>query len=354
MIIELRILIAIVVVGLAVWIFLISLEKRANRSEQKLARANKAVKDNIINHNSLWDIAFKHPQAEEIKRKLEEVIIGQSALVNALILSLFAGKHMLIQSLPGMAKTMAIKTLAQITGLKFGRIQWTPDLLPSDIVWLENAQTHEISKWPIFANIILFDEINRTTPKVQSAFIQAMEEGQVTIWHQTLDLPKPFLVFATSNPAGSKGVYDLPEAQLDRFGMCIRLDYPENEKNILKADSNANKSEQRTTEANNNFVGTEYFPSIESDYKKIQQIEASDEIIEYISWIIQKTRNTPEILVGCSPRSAKDLLWLAKTLARLKGKDVVEFEDIDSLIDLVLWHRITRKRGEKRELSEIL
>lgn len=346
MIIEFWILMGVLIVSGGVWLFFI-IQERAWKDEK--------LKSWKIDETRSWNwldrLEIIQAEAKQLKLELERVIIGQEGLIHGLIIWLFSGKHVLIQSLPGMAKTTAVKALAQISWLEFGRIQGTPDLLPSDIIWLElqsyNAtmlqdtgalkhwNTEAIKRGPIFANVVLFDEINRTTPKVQSAFIQAMEEGQVTIGHETLDLPKPFIVYATCNPLGSKGVYDLPEAQLDRFGLSISLDYPKNEREIII-------NEQKPTEASRAELAIDF----DLTRKHIQTVEASEEIIDYISWIIQKTRTMSEsILVWCSPRAGKDLVWLAKTAAFLAWKKSVDQTDVDILIETVLSHRIVWKRG---------
>ncbi len=342
--------------AISFWLYFLLQEKdTASAIKQTAQRPAKDI-------SWLDSLQFTHPVAVALREQLETEIIGQKGLINGLILGLIAGKHVFVQSLPGMAKTTAVKALAQASGLSFGRIQGTPDLLPSDIIGIETiaesgklnsafgpagAKGQVIRKWPLFANIILFDEINRTTPKVQSALMECMQEGQVTIGHQTLELPKPFLVFATANPSGSKGVYDLPEAQLDRFGLSIVLDYPDNERDILKTPQQQmphNKKKQK------NAV------DFESMYSDIEGIRISDASIDIINWIIQKTRQMPDaIVVGCSPRAAKDLLWLAKTTAYLSGGQSVEESHIMLLLESVLVHRMIRKKGvNKKDVLMIL
>lgn len=209
---------------------------------------------------------------------------------------------------------------------------WNNDSMTS---W-QHGSMAAIKKGPIFANILLFDEINRTTPKVQSAFIQAMEEKQVTIGHETLDLPWPFVVFATCNPLWSKGVYDLPEAQLDRFGLSIVLDYPKNERDILSETATSHQPP---------LISSAYKINFEATYKAIRNIIISEEIIDYIAWIIQKTRALPDIIsIWASPRAGKDLVWLAKTAAYLAWKKTVEQSDVDLLIESVLSHRLVWKK----------
>lgn len=331
MIVELRILVAIVLIGLIIWLYIIFQDKKFSSSVSRTKKSTVALP-------GLESLQFTHPMALRLQEHLEKVVIGQRALVNGLIVSLLAGKHVLVQSLPGMAKTTAIKTLAWITGLSFGRVQGTPDLLPSDIVGLEvldSANHTHLKQWPIFANIILFDEVNRTTPKVQSALMECMEERQVTIGHQTVSLPNPFVVFATANPIGSRGVYDLPEAQLDRFAMSVVLDYPDNEKDILRQS----KEQVQFHWDNDIMIG---FQTISDG---IDTVTVDDMCIDMISWIIQKTRQMPDvIIVGCSPRASKDLLYLAKAVAYLSWKTAVDKAHILLLMDSVLTHRIVWKK----------
>lgn len=248
-----------------------------------------------------------------------------------------------------MAKTMAVKSLASIVWLSFGRVQWTPDLLPTDLLgreFLRKQDTErdsgspdafgelDVKKWPIFHQIVLFDEINRTTPKVQSAFIQAMEEKQVTIGREILDLPKPFVVFATSNLSGSRGVYELPEAQLDRFGMCISLDYPDLEHTIIWGTADT----PRAHEQQNSGAVVIDFDLVQQE---IETVLVDDKIINYITALIKKTRELPNVIkVGCSPRSWKDLVRLSKTYAWLGKKSNVSRDMVDSLLEYVLDHRI--------------
>lgn len=343
MTIELGILLIILLVGLGVGLFLLWKEKQVNRtiSPEEIRKVSKPAHEYL----SSWIqfLTISQPQARTIQELLQKTIIGQPLLINGLLLSLFSGKHILIKSLPGMAKTLAIKNLAQILGLSFWRIQGTPDLLPSDLTGIQNREG-ETKKGPLFSNIVLFDEINRTTPKVQSACIQAMEEGQITIGTGSLELPSPFLVFATANPAWSKGVYDLPEAQLDRFGLSLELQYPENEEEIIRSGST--KIDSSTAKVQLDF---------EEIHKEIDKVEISDEMISLITNILQKTRNLPDLIeVGCSPRSGKDLVWITKTAAWLQGKTAVDKWDIESLCDSVLEHRIVWKRNKRTSLHQII
>ena len=341
MTIELGLLFIILGIGLSVGLFLLWKEKDTTivNSPSKAKKIVKLDHESLISGLQLLDIT--QTQAHTIKGLLQKTIIWQPLLINGLLLALFSGKHILIKSLPGMAKTLAIKNLAQIVGLSFGRIQGTPDLLPSDLTGLQTREW-ETKKGPLFSNIVLFDEINRTTPKVQSACIQAMEEGQITIANQSIDLPNPFLLFATANPAWSKGIYDLPEAQLDRFWLSLELQYPEHEiirSSSVKADT----------------IQTKVEIDFEKNRREIENITMSDEIITLITNILQQTRKIPDIIeVGCSPRSGKDLVWIAKTAAWLQGKTAVEKSDVEALCESVLAHRIVWKRNKQTPLNQII
>jgi len=333
---EFYFLLWIVVLGWWVWLFFIIQEK--NNEKQSLRPLNKKQKIEHktisivcgIQWKSLQHITIQQKIVLELQKKLESKIIGQPNFIVVLLLALFSWSHVFIQSVPGLAKTFAVKYLCELVWLSFGRIQWTPDLLPSDITGFEMADG-TVKSWVIMNNLILFDEINRATPKLQSAILQAMEERVVNIWNHHFTLPNPFIVFATANPSGSKGVYGLPEAQLDRFGLSITLDYPENEKEIVTWNT---RSVQWDT--------TTVWPI---DFKvcaeEIDRVAVDAELVESITRYLQCTRDSDSILIWCSPRAGKDLLYIAKTFAWMQDKHVVSQDDIDILVDYVRSHRIT-------------
>ena len=275
-----------------------------------------------------------------IKKELQKTIIGHENLINSLLISLITNSHILIEGVPGIAKTTAVKTLAQVCDLDFKRIQFTPDLLPSDIIGVEvyNPKTNEfqIKKGPIFANIVLADEINRAPAKVQSALLEAMQEKQVTIADESFKLDEPFIVLATQNPIEQEGTYPLPEAQLDRFLLKTIVGYnsPDEEIKIIEMLQNPPKIKK--------IINKE-------DIKKFQEIHKNihidKELIEYIVKIIDKTRNPDEeikeyIDYGASPRGTISLVNAAKANAMLKNKNYVTPLDIIEIANDVLRHRI--------------
>ena len=274
------------------------------------------------------------------KQEIQKAIIGHEKLINSMLIALISNGNILIEGVPGIAKTTAVKTLGIVCDLSFKRIQFTPDLLPSDITGVEiyNPKTNEfqIKKGPIFANLILADEINRAPAKVQSALLEAMQERQVTIGEETFKLPSPFMVLATQNPIEQEGTYPLPEAQLDRFMLKVKVGYNslEDEIKIIKMLQNP--------------------PSInkilnQEDILKLQEIQKTihidDELIKYIAKIVDYTRHPLNeikeyIELGASPRATISLVNAAKANAMLKEKDYVTPLDIIEIAPEVLRHRI--------------
>lgn len=287
---------------------------------------------------------------EKIQAVIDEmgkVVVGQERLINRLLVGLFTGGHVLLEGVPGLAKTLTINTLAKILDLHFQRIQFTPDLLPSDLVGtmiynpLKNE--FEVKKGPIFAQIILADEINRAPAKVQSALLEAMAEKQVTIGETTYLLDKPFLVLATQNPVEQEGTFPLPEAQVDRFMMKVFLNYldKDQELEVMRKMSNMDfKYEPKS------ILGLEDIQAIQ---KEINQITISETLEKYIIELIFATRNPADygltkeadyIQFGASPRASIHLNLAAKVMAYLAGRDYVLPEDIKEMTPDVLNHRI--------------
>ena len=278
-----------------------------------------------------------------LESSIHETIIGQNTLVRNVLISLFAGGHILLEWVPGLGKTLTMKTLAETLDFAFKRISFTPDLLPMDLIGTEVYDTkHGIfskRKWPIFTHILLADEINRTPPKVQSALLEAMEEHQVTIGDETMKLEEPFFVIATQNPLEHEWTYPLPEAQLDRFMMKIIITYPdiENEKQIL---ATMTKSKEVTKK-----------PQIEigdfcemRDYIR-EHVLVSDVLIEYVSNILDTTRQYTRtennlLSYGASTRAGIALIRTAQVLALLEGRNYILPEDIKTLAHDILRHRI--------------
>jgi len=286
-------------------------------------------------------------QIEKVKEQVHKKIVGQEELIDSILIWLFWKGHILIEWVPWLAKTMTVDTLSKAVDLKFNRIQFTPDLLPSDLIWTEiyNPKTWEfnIKKWPIFTNIVLADEINRSPSKVQSALLEAMAEKQVTIWNETFKLEEPFIVLATQNPVEQAWTYKLPEAQLDRFMMKTDVDYAEKEieKEIYK-------------KLNTDFYTTKVEKILtKEDVLNMQnilwKIYVSDNIYDYVSSIIDATRHPEKynlkeikkyIQYGISPRWGISLIDGAKVLAGINGRDFVLPEDIKQLTKKTLAHRL--------------
>lgn len=297
-------------------------------------------------------------QFETLKKAIGKVIVGQDTVVDQLLISILCNGHSLLVGVPGLAKTLLIKTVADVMDLSFKRIQFTPDLMPGDIVGaeiLDESRNFHFVKGPIFANIILADEINRTPPKTQAALLEAMQEKNVTAGGTVYKLPVPFFVLATQNPIEQEGTYPLPEAQLDRFMFMIRLDYPSfrEEVDIVRNTTGA------ATEALNKVMDG---PSIQAFQELIRRVPVADNVLEYAVRLSQKTRpgNTeaPEITkkyvaYGAGPRASQYLVLAAKCHALLRGKYAPDIADVQALAEAVLRHRVVRNyRAEAEGISQ--
>ena len=289
---------------------------------------------------------------QKIKNEIKKAIIGHEKLIDSMLIALITKGHILIEGVPGIAKTTAVKTLANAVDLEFKRIQFTPDLLPSDITGIEiyNPKTNEfqIKKGPVFTNFLLADEINRAPAKVQSALLEAMQERQVSIGEENFSLPNPFMVLATQNPIEQEGTYPLPEAQLDRFMLKVEVGYNtlEEEIEIIKLLENPKKI---------NPVAN--IDDILRLQKEVKNIHIDEELIRYIATIVNETRYPKHIKLGeyielgASPRATISLVNASKANAMLKNKDYVAPSDIIELIPLTIKHRI--KLNYKAEADEI-
>ncbi len=284
-------------------------------------------------------------QLNKILNEVKGIIVGQEEILDKLVISLIADGHILLEGVPGLAKTLMIKTISDTLSSKFNRIQFTPDLLPADIIGTKiydhKNSSFSTKKGPIFTNFILADEINRAPPKVQSALLEAMQERQVTIQGDTFQLNKPFLVLATQNPIETEGTYKLPEAQVDRFMFKLIIDYPkrEEEKEIIRR--NTQGKEFKT----NKVLGPEDIIRIQ---RFNRQIYADEKIEDYVSSIVDSTRNPKRynlefdghIDYGASPRASIWLILAGKAHALLQGRGYVMPEDIKAVANDVLRHRI--------------
>lgn len=278
---------------------------------------------------------------EEIRREISKVIVGQNQMVELLLVSLLADGHILIEGVPGVAKTLVAKLMAKLVHAKFSRIQFTPDLMPGDVIGTTVFNTADarfhFKEGPIFGNIILIDEINRAPAKTQAALFEVMEERQITVDGVTHKMQFPFIVLATQNPIEQEGTYRLPEAQLDRFLFKILVGYPglDEEIEIL----------QRQLDQTQNDLVTQINPVISIDlllnYRKIvQQVIIDPKLIEYIARIVHETRNNPALYLGASTRASLALLRSCKALAATRNRDFVIPEDIKEMALPVLRHRI--------------
>jgi MoxR-like ATPase len=283
----------------------------------------------------------------EVIQEVKKVVVGQDKMVNRLLIGLFTNGHILLEGVPGLAKTLTVNTLAKVLHLGFSRIQFTPDLLPSDLIgtmiYNQQAASFEVKKGPIFSNVILADEVNRSPAKVQSALLEAMQEKQVTIGETTYSLDRPFLVLATQNPVDQEGTYPLPEAQVDRFMMKVHIDYPSksDEMEVMRRMSNMQYSAEVKP-----ILSKEDIFAIRD---QINAVKMAEPLEHYIIELVFATR-FPEayglkeeakyILFGVSPRASINLNLAAKAVAFMDGRDYVLPEDIKEIAEDVLNHRI--------------
>lgn len=280
---------------------------------------------------------------------LNSVIIGKRTQINLIIAALISDNHILIEDPPGLGKTSLARSLANLLSLKFSRIQLTPDVLPLDItgsfVYRISKEDFEFVPGPIFTNVLLADELNRATPRTQSALLEAMEEKQVTVEGRTFSLPDPFFVIATQNPFEHHGTYPLPESQLDRFGISISLGYPQasEEVRIIRKSFEGKPYEQVKP-----LVSKEEIDAIKSEVKKVF---IADEVIEYIVSLVELTRKSDEIVLGASPRASIVAANVSKAIAYLNGRDFVIPDDVKTCIPYVLRHRLVT-RGSFSLLKE--
>jgi len=293
-----------------------------------------------------------------LKKEIAKVIVGQHDAVDHVLLSVLCGGHSLLIGVPGLAKTLLVNTVSRALGLDFKRIQFTPDLMPSDILGseiLDENRHFKFIKGPIFANIILADEINRTPPKTQAALLEAMQEKSVTVAGHHFKLDLPFFVLATQNPIEQEGTYPLPEAQLDRFMFSIYLDYPTFEEEVFVA--------KNTTNDENIVVNPVFSRDDIIDYQHlIRRIPIADNVVEYAVKLATKTRpnqeNAPEIVKnyidwGAGPRASQNLVLAAKAYAAIKGKYSPDIADVQAVSHGILHHRIVKNyKAEAEGITE--
>jgi len=304
---------------------------------------------NITDKSDIDLVKNLNEKYKELKNEIAKVIVGQDKIIEQIIISVLSRGHCLLVGVPGLAKTLIVKTLSEVLDLKFNRIQFTPDLMPSDITGTEifenennGSKKFRFFKGPIFANIILADEINRTPPKTQSALLEAMQEHKVTAGGITFTLDEPFFVLATQNPIEQEGTYPLPEAQLDRFMFNLWLDYPteSEEWDIIKKTTSLYSPKVNVILSKKEIIE---FQDL------VRKVPVADEVIEYTVGVVSKSRpvngNSPDYIKnyiswGAGPRASQYLILGAKTLAILEGRFSPDIEDIKRVSNSVLRHRL--------------
>jgi len=300
-----------------------------------------------------------HPKMAEIIKNMNQVMIGKNEIIELVLVAVMSGGHVLLEDVPGVGKTMLVRSLARSLGCEFKRIQFTPDLLPSDVtgvsIYNQRELDFEFREGPIFGNIILADEINRTSPKTQSALLEAMEESNITVDGETRPLPSPFNVIATQNPIEYEGTFPLPEAQLDRFLLKLRMGYPtmDEEIEVLSRAQESHPIEKITP-----VIGLQELQELQKEVRKVH-IESS--MKDYIVRLTHATREHPAVYLGASPRGSLALLRASQALALIRGRDYVVPDDIKRLAPYTLEHRIILKSESRlsgataqRVIEEIL
>lgn len=300
-------------------------------------------------------LVVKH---RDLKKEIAKVIIGQDMVVDQILLSVFSGGHSLLVGVPGLAKTLMVNTISQALGLDFKRIQFTPDLMPSDILGaeiLDENRNFKFIKGPVFSNIVLADEINRTPPKTQAALLEAMQERSVTVAGHNYQLANPYFVLATQNPIEQEGTYPLPEAQLDRFMFSILLEYPSFQEEVDVVKSTTSDKTQRI----NALFSAEEIVEIQ---QLIRRIPVADNVVEYAVKLVGKTRpdsaEAPQFVKnyldwGAGPRASQNLILAAKSHAAVNGKFSPDIEDVQAVAIGILRHRIIKNyKAEAEGISE--
>ncbi len=313
------------------------------------------MENNMMNRT---DLSALKESVEKVKAEIRKIIVGQDKTIELLLASIFADGHILIEGVPGIAKTLIAKILARTISADFSRIQFTPDLMPSDILGtsvynMKNSE-FEFKRGPIFSNIILIDEINRSPAKTQAALFEVMEERQITMDGTTYKLQNPFIVFATQNPIEHEGTYKLPEAQLDRFLFKIEMNYPSLEEEIkILLEYNDRKSQNDLNLIQSIFTKEQ----LESFRFQIRSIHIDEKIAAYIANIVNQTRTTGDLYLGGSPRASIAIMIGAKAMAAIRGRDFVIPDDIKEIAYPALRHRIIltpEKEMEGKNADEII
>ncbi len=299
------------------------------------------------------DLEYVNDIFNKAQAELKKVIVGQDEAIKLLLVALLSGGHVLLEGVPGIAKTLLVKLLAKTLNTKYNRIQFTPDLMPSDVIGttIYNAKASDFffRQGPIFSNVILIDEINRAPAKTQAALFEVMEEKQVTVDSKTYDFESPLFIVATQNPIEQEGTYKLPEAQLDRFIFRVKMNYPsleDEEKILLRFKSDF--SNKIAADVNTILEKSD----LDKCWSLIESVHIEDDLVKYISEIIHQTRINGDIYLGASPRASLSILKSAKALAILNGRDFVTPDDIKKVLNPVLNHRIILMPEREMEGSE--
>jgi MoxR-like ATPase len=302
---------------------------------------NEQTESTDIRFESRIDMSDLQQNMDAVRLELKKVIVGQDKMIDHLLVAILANGHVLLEGVPGVAKTIAVKLLAKAVDVKFSRIQFTPDLMPSDILGTSvfdlKKTEFEFRPGPIFANLVLIDEVNRAPAKTQAALFEVMDERQITIDGKTYQMDAPFFVMATQNPIEQEGTYRLPEAQLDRFMFKVIIDYPvlEDEYEIIRREHEAVNGD-KTADVKHVLTADKI-----AEYKSIvRRIVVEKNIIEYIAKIVNNTRENPFLYLGASPRASLAILNASKGFAALRGRDFVTPEDIKDSAVVVLQHRL--------------
>jgi MoxR-like ATPase len=288
----------------------------------------------------LWD---------KLRTELSKVVVGKEDVIEKIFICLLSNGHVLLEGVPGIAKTHIAKNFSAALGCKFKRIQFTPDLLPMDIigsnVYVQRSGEFVFKEGPIFANVVLADEVNRSPPKTQSALLECMQERQVTVEGRTYPLPSPFIVLATQNPIELEGTYPLPEAQVDRFLMKVLVDYPSKEEELKILEMKESEKTVKAVTSAREIVRLS---------KEVEKVYVDPSIKNYITEIVMKTRKSPDLLLGASPRASIALHLTAKVYAALRGRDFVIPDDVKAVLVPVLNHRLILKPEAELEGKTVL
>ena len=295
----------------------------------------------MSNEPEVKDEATLSEKLDRLVKEIETVFLGKERQVELALVTLFAGGHLIIEDVPGLGKTVLANAMARALDCDFRRIQFTPDLLPSDLlgvtVYRQETAEFTFKPGPVFANIVLADEINRATPRTQSSLLEAMNEAQVTVDGVSHKLPQPFCVLATRNPFEPEGTYYLPESELDRFFLCMEIGYPDTEvgKEIIRYQQQEHPLEQMSP-----VMGNEDVIAIQ---KKVRRVEVSEDVLDYMMELVERTRENDRVVIGASPRAGIHLYRASQALALIRGRDYCQPDDVKELAIPVLAHRIRCK-----------